>query len=101
MRIGEAGRIAAAVGGSYAARFGLERDAAFHLGKLTEDLGELQAAWLKLNGRARGQGSREAVEDEAADVLGFLLLFCDWQGLDLEAAFRRKWAAHLSEGEQA
>jgi NTP pyrophosphatase (non-canonical NTP hydrolase) len=97
MTLDEAGQIAARVGEIYAGSFGLTRDAAFHLGKLTEEMGELQAAWLKLNGRARGEGSRLAMEDEAADVLGFLLLFCDWQGIDIGAAFRRKWAAHLSE----
>jgi NTP pyrophosphatase (non-canonical NTP hydrolase) len=97
MTLDEAGQIAARVGEIYAGSFGLTRDAAFHLGKLTKEMGELQAAWLKLNGRARGEGSRLAMEDEAADVLGFLLLFCDWQGIDIGAAFRRKWAAHLSE----
>lgn len=103
MQIEEAQRIAGEVGTLYAQRFGIDRDAAFHLGKLTEEMGELQSAWLKLNGRARGQGSRAALEDEAADVLGFLLLFADWQGIDLAAAFRRKWAGHLGpdEGLQA
>ncbi len=79
------------VADGYVEKFGITRDAAWHLGKLTEELGELNAAWLKLNQRARGAGSREALEDEAADLLGFLLLFADWQGIDLSAAFVRKW----------
>jgi NTP pyrophosphatase (non-canonical NTP hydrolase) len=96
VKISEAQEIAAQVGKLYVERFGITPDAAFHLGKLTEEMGELQAEWLRLNGRARGQGSRAALEDEAADVLGFLLLFADWQGIDLAAAFRRKWAGHLA-----
>lgn len=75
----------------YAGKFGIERDAAFHLGKLSEELGELTAAWLKLNGRARGTGDLLAMEDELADLLGFVLLFADWQGIDLALAFQRKW----------
>ncbi len=86
---------AAEVGRLYAERFGIARDPAFYLGKLTEEMGEMTAAWLKLNGRARGEGSRAALEDEAADVLGFLLVFADWQGIDLAEAFRRKWGVHL------
>ncbi len=38
MHLDEAGRIAARVGGIYADSFGLTRDAAFHLGKLTEEM---------------------------------------------------------------
>ena len=82
----------------YAEKFGITRDPAFYLGKLTEEMGELTASWLKLNSRARGTGSREAMEDEAADVLGFLLVFADWQGIDLAAAFQRKWGPYIPEG---
>ena len=53
-------------------------------------MGELQAEWLRLYSRARGQGIRAAPQDEAADLLGALLLFADWQGIARAAAFRRK-----------
>lgn len=99
MTLDEMQRAAALVGAIYAGRFGIDRDPAFYLGKLTEEMGEMTAAWLKLNGRARGEGSRAALEDEAADVLGFLLVFADWQGIDLTAAFARKWGQYLPEAE--
>ncbi len=91
--IGALRRAAARVIQGYAAKFGIERDAAFCLGKLSEELGEMTAAWLKLNGRARGPGDRQAMEDELADLLGFVLLFAEWQGIDLPLAFQRKWGA--------
>ena len=45
---------AARVGALYCARFGIEPDEAFFLGKLSEELGEVAAATLKLTGRSRG-----------------------------------------------
>lgn len=88
------------VGAQYAAAFGIDRDATFYLGKLTEELGELTAAHLKLAGKARTQGQdidtlRRQQEDEAADLFGFLLLFAQWQGIDLPQAFERKWGRYL------
>lgn len=79
----------------YAERFGVERDATWYLGKMTEELGEVTAAWLKLNGQGCGEGSREALTEELADLLGFVLLFADWQGIDPGAALRRKWGKYL------
>lgn len=79
----------------YAQRFGIERDPAWYLGKMTEELGEVTSAYLKLSGRGRGEASRSDLEDEVADLLGFLLLFADWQGIDAEAALRRKWGSYL------
>ncbi|WP_282091616.1 MazG nucleotide pyrophosphohydrolase domain-containing protein [Epibacterium ulvae] len=83
----------------YAARFGIERDATWHLAKLTEELGELQAAYLKMAGQARTTSCpadlRRAMEDEAADVFAQLLLFADWQEIDLKEALRQKWAPYL------
>jgi NTP pyrophosphatase (non-canonical NTP hydrolase) len=35
------------------------------------------------------------LHDELADLFGFLLLFSDWQGVDLAAAFDKKWGAYL------
>ncbi len=91
---------AAAVGKIYVDRFGIEADAHFYLGKLSEELGELTAAHLKLTGRAR-RGDRPQADliqdlaDETADLFGFLLLFADWQGIDLADAFDRKWGQYL------
>ena len=91
---------AARIGEIYATAFGIDRDAQFYLGKLTEELGELTAAHLKLTGRGRTGDSaedelRQNLEDEAADLFGFLLLFADWQGIDLGQAFDRKWGQYL------
>lgn len=88
-------RMAREVSDLYAARFEVERDAAWYLGKMTEELGEVAAAYFKLNGQARSAGSQEALADEVADLLGFLLLFADWQGIDAADAFRRKWGSYL------
>lgn len=79
----------------YAARFGIDRDPAWYLGKMSEELGEVTAAYLKLSGQGRGEGSRRDLEDELADLLGFVLLFSDWQGIDAGAALKRKWGAYL------
>lgn len=79
----------------YAENFGVTRDAAWFLGKLTEELGEVSSAYLKATQRGRGSASKEELADEVADLFGFLLLFADWQGIDLETAFRRKWGQYL------
>lgn len=83
------------VGELYAARFGINRDPAWYLGKMSEELGEVTAAYLKLQGQGRGDGSRQDLEDELGDLLGFVLLFADWQGVDVGAALQRKWGAYL------
>lgn len=87
--------LAARVSDVYAERFDVTRDAAFYLGKLTEELGEVHAAYLKTSGRSRGSAEPNELADELADLFGFLLLFADWQGIDLETAFRRKWGQYL------
>ncbi|KIC10685.1 hypothetical protein RA19_09775 [Leisingera sp. ANG-M1] len=81
----------------YAERFGIDRDSAWYLGKMTEELGEVASAYLKLTGQGRGEASRRELEDEVADLLGFLLLFADWQGIDPGAALQRKWGGYLNE----
>lgn len=78
----------------YAERFGIDRDATWYLGKLSEELGELSAAYFNLVGQGRGAGTREELEDEVADLLAFVLLFADWQGIDPAAAMRRKWGKY-------
>ena len=79
----------------YAAEHGIERDRDWAMLKLQEELGELTAEHLRLSSRARGQGDPEALGDEAADVLGMLLIYCARSGVDLEAAMKRKWLSWL------
>lgn len=75
----------------YAAEHGIERDRDWSLLKLQEELGELTAEHLRMSGRARGAADADKLGDEAADVLGMLLIYCDRAGIDLEQAMRRKW----------
>lgn len=75
----------------YAAEHGIDRSGDWAILKLQEELGELTAEHLRLSGRARGEPSEQALGDEAADVLGMLLIYCDRAGIDLEQAMQRKW----------
>ncbi|MDZ4361832.1 phosphoribosyl-ATP pyrophosphohydrolase [Brevundimonas sp.] len=79
----------------YAAEHGIDRDRDWALLKLQEELGELTAEHLRLTGRARGAADAQALGDEAADVLGMLLIYCAGAGIDLEQAMRRKWLKWL------
>ena len=79
----------------YAAEHGIDRDRDWALLKLQEELGELTAEHLRLSGRARGQADAQALSDEAADVLGMLLIYCAGAGIDLDQAMRRKWLKWL------
>ena len=79
----------------YAAEHGIDRDGDWAILKLQEELGELTAEHLRLSGRARGTPDSQALADEAADVLGMLLIYCDRAGIDLEAAMQRKWLSWL------
>jgi len=81
---------------AYAEANGLRRDPDWFVLKLHEELGELTQAWNKLTGRGRTHGRseedlRQALADEAADVLGHILLFARANGIDLAAAVERKW----------
>ncbi len=79
----------------YAREHGIDRDKAgvgdWALLKLQEELGELTAEHLRMSGRARGAADEAALGDEAADVMGMLLIYCERTGIDLEAAMQRKW----------
>jgi len=79
----------------YAAEHGIERSADWALMKLQEELGELTAEHLRMTGRARGAADAGKRADEAADVLGMLLIYCDAAGIDLEQAMRDKWLKWL------
>ncbi len=65
-----------------------------------EELGELTAEHLMLNGQARPNkdgsgGTREALENEAADLFGQFVLYLRANEIDIEAAIERKWLRHL------
>ena len=80
----------------YAREHSIDRDRDWALLKLQEELGELTAEHLRLSGRARGAADPQALADEAADVLGMLLIYCDRAGVDLEQAMRDKWLKWLT-----
>ena len=80
----------------YAREHSIDRDRDWALLKLQEELGELTAEHLRLSRRARGEGNPQAQADEAADVLGMLLIYCDKAGIDIEAAMERKWLSWLN-----
>ena len=96
----ELSNLAEQVSRIYAERYGIERDAAWYLAKLTEEMGELQAAYLDHSGQSRSASdagtTQAALEDELADLLMTTLLFAHWQGIDVGSAVQRKWARHLS-----
>ena len=79
----------------YAAEHDIDRDRDWAMLKLQEELGELTAEHLRLTGRARGAPDTHALGDEAADVLGMLLIYCARSGVDLEQAIPRKWLKGL------
>lgn len=79
----------------YAAEHAIDRDRDWALLKLQEELGELTAEHLRLTGRARGAADVKALGDEAADVLGMLLIYCARAGIDLDQAMQRKWLKWL------
>ena len=81
----------------YAREHDIERDRDWALLKMQEELGELTAEHLRLSSRARGEGDPAALADEAADVLGMLLIYCDRAGIDIEDAMRRKWLKWLEQ----
>ena len=85
-----------AVSVRYAQRNGIERDEAWFLLKLQEEVGELTQSYLMRAGQARIKGrSPEELEQEfrgeLADVLGHVLLIAHRHGVDLQEAVERKW----------
>lgn len=75
----------------YAREHGIDRSGDWAILKLQEELGELTAEHLRVSGRARGEADPKALADEAADVLGMLLIYCDRAGIDIEKAMQDKW----------
>ena len=84
----------------YAREHGIDRDKAaagdWALLKVQEELGELAAEHLRMSGRARGVADAGKLGDEAADVLGMLLIYCKAADIDIEAALQRKWLHWLN-----
>ena len=98
--LGDLSDLVAQVADIYAERFAVTRTDDWYLLKLQEEFGELVAEHLKGSGRGRLKGAdadeiRQALEDEAADVLAMSLLFARSQKIDLEAALARKWFKYL------
>jgi len=58
-------------------------------------LGEVNAAYLKSVGQGRGHDAPDDLEDEVAGLLGLVLLFADWQGIDVATVLRRKRGSYL------
>ena len=79
----------------YAREYTIDRSSDWSLLKVQEELGELTAEHLRMSGRARGAPDAGKLGDEAADVLGMLLIYCDQAGIDLEQAMQRKWLQWL------
>lgn len=105
MTLDELSAQAVAVGNIYCDRFGIVPDEAFYLGKLSEVLGEVSAAVLRLSHRSRGADTplaeRQAqLADEMADLFGFLLMFAESRGIDLGAALTTKWGRYLIAGNE-
>lgn len=70
--------------------------------KLNEELGECVQTYLMLTDRGRQKGKtkediREMFEDELADVFGFLILFAENEGVNLETVMERKWFSRLDD----
>ncbi len=84
----------------YAEVFAFDRDDAWFLLKLQEEVGELTQAFLMRNGQARSKGLTPEELDanfraEIADVLCQLLLMANHHGVDVAAEVERKWLYRL------
>lgn len=89
------------VSDTYAQRCNIRRDDDWYLIKIGEELGELNAEYLRLTQRGRMDGSqgvddvRMAMADELADVFAQLLLFAQHNNIEIEDALTRKWFKYL------
>lgn len=97
--------LAARVSDMYERETGVRRDDDWYALKMQEELGELIAEHLRLSGRGRRKNFSDteiaqARDDEAADLLAFLLLYARHNGIDLEAALERKWFSYLRADEE-
>ena len=68
--------------------------------KITEEWGECMQAYLMFTDRGRQKGKskeeiKQMLEEEIADVFGYLLLFAEREGVEIEKALDNKWFRHL------
>ena len=94
-RVGDLTALATQVAAIYSARFQAPQTAEFALLKMTEELGDVTGAYLRLTGQGRGAADLDDLADEIADLPGFLLVFSERMGVDAAAELIRKWGAHL------
>jgi NTP pyrophosphatase (non-canonical NTP hydrolase) len=78
----------------------VQMDRDYYPFKITEEWGECMQAYLMLTDRGRQKGKskeeiREMFEQEIGDVFGFLLVFAQNEGIDLEQALEKKWFKRL------
>jgi NTP pyrophosphatase (non-canonical NTP hydrolase) len=89
---------AEAISRRYETSFGIAPGDDWILFKLQEELGELTQAYLAATARSRrkleGAAGHEAMSQEIADVLGFVLALAERLGIDAGAAFEAKWARY-------
>ncbi|WP_232661768.1 hypothetical protein [Pseudonocardia sp. TRM90224] len=88
-----------AISQRYAAGFGFDRTADWHVMKLHEEVGELTQAHLMRTAQARAKGMGQAELDalfaaELADVLCHTLLIARHHDVDLRAEVERKWLSY-------
>ena len=92
-------------GRAYAKVHGIPRTSDWYLLKLAEELGELTAEHLLIEGRSKPSadgtgGTRTDLENEAADLFGQFVLYLRANDIDIEAAIERKWLKHLAHYEE-
>jgi len=90
---------------TYANRCDIKRDDDWYALKLAEELGELNAEYLRLTGRGRKKDKsmaeiRSDLGAECADVLAHLLLFAKHNKIDLEQELRDKWFVYLDDDDK-
>lgn len=95
----------AEVSDTYAQRCSIERDDDWYLIKIGEELGELNAEYLRMTNEGRFDATRTrdkvqtALSDELAVVFAQILLFAQHNQIDIEAALARKWFKYLPQEE--
>ena len=100
MDIARATALSREVSDIYADRCDIQRDQLWYLSKMQEELGELTSAYLSATGRGRDRGASQAerngaVAEEVADLFAQLLLFADYNQIDVSAALVAKWGKYL------
>lgn len=84
---------------TYAARFGIDRDANWLVLKLQEEVGELTQAHLMASGQARVKGRTPATFGaEIADVLCQVLVLAHHHRIDVVEEVRKKWLVYAGDG---